>query len=138
MHPGELTPASLQLLPRDSNEQEIWRRAVAEGWQQGIRQADEIFEANSKRLERDYTGMIRYHKLALNNKITLPALAQSMLPINSKGDTMTVDEQLLRITRLPAFNTNMSQWEALGQEVGQLQQPGDTPAPAVRKLPEVR
>lgn len=138
MEPGELTPANLQLLPRDGNEQEIWRRAVADGWQQGLKQAEEIFDANAKRLNRDYTGMIRYRVLALNNKITLPSLAQSMMPINSKGDTMTVDEQLLRITRQPAFNTNMSQWEALGQEVGQIQQPGEAPAPAVRKLPEVR
>ncbi|WP_454727676.1 MULTISPECIES: type IV secretory system conjugative DNA transfer family protein [Cupriavidus] len=138
MEPGDLSMASLQLLPRDSNEQQIWRQAVTDGWRDGLKQADEIFDANAKRLNRDYTGMIRYRVLALNNKITMPMVAQSMMPINSSGDTMTVDEQLLRITRQPAFNPNMAQWEALGQEVGQLQRQGDERAPTVRKLPEPR
>lgn len=138
MEPGEMTMASLQLLPRDSAEQEIWRKAVAEGWRDGTKQADDIVEANIHRLNRDYTGMVRYRILAYNNKITMPMLAQSMLPINSSGNTMTLDEQLLRITRQPAFNTDMRKWESLGQEVDQVQRPGPEATPVARQLPGAR
>ncbi|CAG9184262.1 type IV secretory system conjugative DNA transfer family protein [Cupriavidus pampae] len=138
LEPGELNATNLKLLPRDSAEQQIWKQAVADGWQDGLKQADDILDANAKRLNRDYTGMVRYRMLALSNQISLPVVAQSLMPINSNGDTMTIDEQLLRITRTPSFNPNMSQWEALGQEVGQLQRPAEETAPAPRRLPETR
>lgn len=138
MEPGDLAMASLQLLPRDSGEREIWRNAVAEGWVAGTRQADDIFEANANRLNRDFIGMTRYRILAYNNKISLPIVSEALMPINTTGNTMTVDEQLLRITSQPKFNTDMRKWDALGQEVQRGQMPGATPEPVPNKLPEPR
>lgn len=112
---------SAVLMPRNGEEQEVWRRAVAEGWKQGIEQAGMIFDANLNRLNRDYTGMVRYHILALKRMVTMPVLAEQSMPINTSGDTMNLDETLLRITALPEFNRDMREWSVLGSEVEAVQ-----------------
>lgn len=108
-----LAMSSEELLPRDSGEQEVWRKAVAEGWKQGVEQAGVIFETNMSRLNRDFTGMVRYHILALKNMVTMPIVAEMSMPINTSRDTMSVDETLLRITALPEFNTDVREWRPL-------------------------
>lgn len=124
---------SRTLMPSSSEEQEVWKRAVSEGWKQGIEQADLIFQTNLNRLNRDFTGMVRYHVLELKRMVTLPVVAEQNMPINSSGNTMSVDETLLRITALPEFNVDMREWTPLVSEVDQLQRPGkETP----RLLPQ--
>ena len=112
------------LMPANPEEQEVWKRIVAEGWKQGIEQATVIFTTNLSRLNRDYTGMARYHVLALRRMVTMPVVAEQNMPINTSGDTMSVDETLLRITALPEFNADMRDWTPLSSEVDQLQRPG--------------
>ncbi|WP_199030741.1 type IV secretory system conjugative DNA transfer family protein [Ralstonia sp. ASV6] len=119
--PGTLAPPSAVLYPANSAEREIWQRAVAEGWQSGVKQADETYELNLNRLKRDYVGMKNYRVLAYNQMVTMPIVAQMDMPLNTTGDTMSVDETLLRMTTLPAFNTNMKDWQALGREDERLQ-----------------
>lgn len=116
-------PASA-LMPRNSEEQEVWRRAVANGWKQGVEQARFNFQTNLNRLNRDYTGMTRYHILAIKGMVTLPVVSQQNMPINATGDTMNLDETLLRITALPEFNADMSTWSPLMNEEDVLTRPG--------------
>jgi len=108
-----LAMSSDELLPRDSGEQEVWRKAAAEGWTQGVEQAGVIFETSMNRLNRDFVGMCRYHILALKNMVTMPIVAEQNMPINASGDSMNLDETLLRITALPEFNTDMKEWRSL-------------------------
>lgn len=105
------------LLPRDSAEQEVWKKAVADGWKKGVAQADEIFDTNLNRLNRDYTGMVRYHILALKHMVTMPVVAEMTMPINASADVMNLDEKLLRITALPEFNGDIRAWSSLGNEM---------------------
>lgn len=128
---GDDPMPSRVLMPGNSEEQEVWKRIVAEGWKQGIEQANVIFQTNLNRLNRDYTGMARYHVLALKRMVTMPVVAEQSMPINTSGDTMSVDETLLRITALPEFNVDMRDWAPLGSEVDQLQRPGAA-APAAQ------
>lgn len=109
---------SAALLPRNKEEQAIWRDAVAEGWKQGVVQANQMLQDGLNRLNRDYTGMVRYHILALKNMVTMPIVAESNMPITGSGDSMALDETLLRITELPSFNRNMSGWAPLGADEG--------------------
>lgn len=118
---GDDPMPSPTLMPSGSEEQEVWRRVVAEGWKQGIDQANTIFQTNLNRLNRDYTGMVRYHVLALKNMVTMPLVAEQSMPINTSGNTMSLDETLLRITALPEFNADMRDWTPLSGEVDQLQ-----------------
>jgi len=117
MEVGELAMPSAGLLPRTDEERNLWIKGVADGWVSGIKQADEMFDTNLNRLNRDYVGMTRYHVLALKNMVTIPVVAQQSMPINTSGNSMSLDETLLRITALPQFNTNMKGWSSLGGEV---------------------
>jgi defect-in-organelle-trafficking protein DotC len=106
---------STSLLPRNSAEKEVWQKAVKEGWAKGVEQADEIFQTNLNRLNRDYTGMVRYHVLALKGMVTMPVVAQSSTPIIAGRSSMSLDETLLRITALPEFNGDMKTWVPVTQ-----------------------
>lgn len=121
---GDDSTPSSKLMPVNSNEQKVWKATVADGWRQGVEQANMIFQTNLNRLHRDYAGMIRYHILALKRMVTMPVVAEQNMPINTSGDTMSVDETLLRITALPEFNSDMKDWTPLGGEVEQTQRPG--------------
>lgn len=109
------------LMPSNAEEQEAWKKLVMEGWKQGIEQANQTYQANLNRLDRDYRGMVRYHVLALKRMVTLPVVAQQNMPINREGNTMNLDETLLRITAMPDFNADMRDWSPLSNEDGQLQ-----------------
>ncbi|WP_083253618.1 type IV secretory system conjugative DNA transfer family protein [Pandoraea sp. ISTKB] len=122
---GQLSPPSAVLYPQNSAERQIWQQAVAEGWANGVKQADEIYQLNLNRLTRDYEGMKNYHVLALKGVVTMPIVARMQMPLNTTGERMSVDESLLRLTVLPSFNTDMKNWKALGNEEGRLQQPGE-------------
>lgn len=121
---GALTMPSSALLPRNAEEQQVWQKAVAEGWVMGQQQAKDILRTNINRLNRDYVGMVRYHILAHKRMVTIPVVAELNMPINTTGDTMHVDEKLLRITALPKFNPDISNWKPLIGEVEVLQRPG--------------
>lgn len=116
---------SAKLMPVNGKEQEVWKSSVTEGWKQGVEQANMIFQTNLNRLNRDYTGMVRYHILALKRMVTMPVVAEQNMPINRSGDTMSVDETLLRITALPEFNADMKEWTPLIGEVQQAQRMGN-------------
>lgn len=122
---GSVTMPSSVLLPRTPEEQTVWQKYVAQGWNQGIEQANDIFKINMNRLNRDFAGMARYHVLALKKMVTIPVVAQSSMPINSTSSKMYLDETLLRITAMPEFNKDMSEWATLGGEVNEPQEPGD-------------
>lgn len=109
-------PSSV-LLPQNEQEQFVWRESVAKGWGQGIEQADGNFRINLNRLNRDFTGQIRYHILSAKGMITLPVVAQQYLPMITDGDSMSLDETLLRIKVLPQFNGDIKKWRVLGNEV---------------------
>lgn len=121
---GDDPMPSTKLMPVNSKELEIWKASVSVGWTQGVEQANMIFQTNLNRLNRDYTGMARYHVLAIKRMVTLPVVAEQNMPINTTGDTMSVDETLLRITALPEFNSDMKGWTPLIGEVQQSQRMG--------------
>ena len=98
--------------PRDDAEQKLWKLAVDDGWKQGIEQANLMFKEGLDRLNRDLTGMLRFHTFVFEGKITLPVIASSSLPVSPSGSTLAVDETLFRITTLPEFNTKAGQWHA--------------------------
>lgn len=120
---GDVSMPSPELLPRTAAEQDLWRKNVAKGWKKGVAQANEILQLNLNRLNRDYVGMVRYHILALKRMVTIPVVAEQNMPLNSSGNTMNLDETLLRITALPEFNTDIRKWMPLAGEVGVMQGP---------------
>lgn len=98
------------LLPRDSEEKRVWELAVSDGWRQGVEQANLMLQYGLDRMNRDITGMIRFHTFVMQGKLTMPAIASESIAVTHNGQTMAVDETLLRITTLPEFNGKMTNW----------------------------
>ena len=91
------------LLPRDGAERDAWKRWVTEGWHMGVTQAQEIFEADLRRLERDFTGMLKYKGLLEERKVSAPVVAEGSLGNTGTGQDMRVNDRALRITRDPTL-----------------------------------
>lgn len=106
----QITPPAPALLPKTPEETTVWQTAVADGWAQGREQADRVFNMNFDRLDRDFLGMVRFHKLVEANMVTMPIIAQSSSAITGNASSMSVDERLLRITVLPSFNIDITTW----------------------------
>lgn len=101
------------LLPRDPEEQKIWKAAVHRGFEKGIEQAYSIFQQNLARLKRDYQGMILYRKLLEQNMINAPFVSRTELGVTGNGNDMRVNDQVLRIVDLPQLQTETKHWNAI-------------------------
>lgn len=101
------------LLPRDQEEARIWEMAVADGWSQGVTQANLMLQYGLDKMNRDYTGMLRFHSFVMQGKLTMPAIASEFIAVSHNGHTLVVDETLLRITTLPEFNGSVAGWGGL-------------------------
>lgn len=106
-------PPPDSLLPRDGVEREQWARWVTEGWGQGQRQAQDIFKADLSRLERDFTGMVRYKALLEQGKVSAPVVSDAKLGTTGTGQDMRVNDRAIRITQDPKLNVpGSAQWRA--------------------------
>lgn len=98
------------LLPSTSDEKKAWKKAIKMGWQNGIDQANVIFSENNSRLTRDYNGMLLYSKLLAQHMVSPPFVATTNLGVTGGGSSMNVNDQVLRITALPALLPNSENW----------------------------
>nr|WP_240533995.1 type IV secretory system conjugative DNA transfer family protein [Aeromonas veronii] len=73
-----------------------------------VEQANLMLQYGLDRMNRDYTGMLRFHSFVMQGKLTMPAIASESIAVTHNGQTMAVDETLLRITTLPEFNGKMA------------------------------
>lgn len=100
------------LAPRDESERERWREWVRQGWKKGEEQAKETFDANLARLNRDFTGMVRYRELLEEGKVAAPVLAEGNLGVTGTGRDMRVNDRAIRITRDPTLVIDSKAWGA--------------------------
>lgn len=101
------------LLPRTTEEKEVWRKGIKLGWEKGIEQAYSIFQQDLARLKRDYNGMILYRKLLQENMVSAPYVSKTELGVTGDGSDMRINDQVLRITELPKLQTDSSGWKAI-------------------------
>ena len=101
------------LLPRNDEEQKVWKKAVRVGWDKGIEQAYSIFRQNLARLKRDYQGMILYRKLLQQRMINAPFVSRTELGVTGNGEDMRINDQVLRIVELPHLQTETGHWKAI-------------------------
>jgi defect-in-organelle-trafficking protein DotC len=98
-------------LPKNASEKAYWDLAVKEGWDNGIRQANDIFETSYSRLERDYKGMIKYKILLTEGLVTPTVVAKQNLGITGGGREMSINDQIFRITDHSSLNPNKTDWK---------------------------
>lgn len=101
------------LLPRNAEEQKVWRRGVRAGWEKGIQQGYNIFHQNLARLKRDYLGMALYRRLLQQKMINPPFVARTELGVTGDGTDMRINDQVLRIVEQPELQTNSRGWRAI-------------------------
>ena len=99
------------LLPRDERERVNWAKWVAQGWEAGYKQADEIFQADLDRMVRDYTGMVRYRWLLAQNMISAPFALQEDRGITGGGNEMRIGDRALSITGQSELQPRPDQWQ---------------------------
>jgi defect-in-organelle-trafficking protein DotC len=99
------------ILPHTTQEVNMWRKFAEEGWNKGIDQANQIYSDNLSRLERDYTGMTLYRSLRAQNIVSAPFVSRTELGVTGGGENMNVNDQVLRITALPALEPNSTRWQ---------------------------
>ncbi|MEN9471508.1 MAG: DotC [Pseudomonadota bacterium] len=109
-HPELPLPA---FLPKTAEERIIWKKYATIGWQDGIQQADAIFNDNLARLTRDYNGMALYRRLLLKGMVSKPFVAQTDLGITGNNSALHINDQLLRITSLPKLQINPGRWKSI-------------------------
>lgn len=123
------------LLPQSEDEKVKWNKWIAEGWEKGREQAHDIFKANLARLNRDFTGMVRYRALLEEKKVSAPILAVGNLGTTGTGQDMRVNDQAIRMTREPTLQIHATGWDASattkdanGEDKGPATPPKPTPA----------
>ncbi len=98
------------LLPSTGEEKKIWQASVIEGWDNGIDQANQVYEENLARLKRDYQGMVRYRMLLAQNMVSAPQVAQRDLGVTGGGESLSVNDRVLTIKALPSLKSNSEAW----------------------------
>jgi len=105
---AELPPA--EILPKTAEERTVWRRYVAEGWKEGITQANAIFDADMARLERDVAGMVRYRSLVAQGIISEMYFAAADRGVTGGGDELNIGDRIVRITVPARLNEQTDVW----------------------------
>lgn len=99
------------LRPEDDEERAIWVELVTKGWEEGVRQANEIFEEDLQVLVADYEGMIRYRTLLAQGMVSQPYALQVDRGITGGGEEMRVGDRAVQITGVPELITGSEQWK---------------------------
>lgn len=112
---GEVVLPPQVLLPRTAEEKREWVKYLTKGWEEGVKQADEVFQADLNRLVADYTGMIRYRKLLAQEVVSAPFALQVDRGVTGGGDEMRVGDRALQITGPSVLRTEAFEWQPVSQ-----------------------
>lgn len=96
--------ASVGFQPKTDQEKKAWVEATKRGWNDGIEQANNLLKSSFDNLNRDYTGMVRYHTFVAQGRINMPIVNRYELYDTNSGQRLVLDEQLLQIVVLPEFS----------------------------------
>jgi defect-in-organelle-trafficking protein DotC len=98
------------LQPKNDSELQQWRKWLSVGWEEGLRQADDVFQADLDRLNTDYLGMIRYRELLAQGMITPPYASQEDRGVTGGGGEMRIGDRALTITGPSQLNPKAQRW----------------------------
>lgn len=113
---GRVDAPPMLLLPRDKDERVRWRELVAEGWEAGVQQAEEIFEADLDRLTNDFIGMVRYRELLAQGMISPPYAMHEDRGVTGGGTEMRVGDRGVAITGPSVLIPRSQSWTTAPQQ----------------------
>ena len=103
------SPPSL-LLPETDDERAQWIKYIREGWNAGVQQAEETFEADLDRMTNDFVGMVRYRELLAQNMISSPYAVADDRGVTGGGNEMRVGDRGVTITGQSVLIPRSEQW----------------------------
>lgn len=107
---GTVEPPPDLLIPQNKEERIEWIKNVNKGWEEGVRQADEIFQDDLNLLTSEYQGMIRYRVLLSQGMISAPFALQTDRGITGGGSEMRIGDRAVEITGVPQLITGSEGW----------------------------
>jgi len=108
---GDTAPPPDILRPENDEERELWERLVTIGWQEGVNQANEIFQDDLNLLNAEFTGMVRYRTLLAQNMVSPPHALQVDRGVTGTGDQMRIGDRAVQITGIPELITGSQSWQ---------------------------
>jgi defect-in-organelle-trafficking protein DotC len=112
---GKVEPPPSILRPKNAEERKVWRRHVEKGWDNGIDQANRIFERDLAALQGDFRGMVRYRRLLAKGMISPPYAMQVNRGITGGGRQMRVGDSAVQITGQSQLITGADQWRPVSR-----------------------
>lgn len=98
------------ILPKTPAEETYWKEQVQLGYKQGEELADQILNTNLARLNRDYTGMLRYSELLNRCMFEEPKVAVSQQVVSGDPQRINIGDTLIRVTNHGGLVTDPSKW----------------------------
>lgn len=108
---GKVDPPPDILLPENDEERKAWVEGIQEGWEEGLQQADEIFEDDLNQLTAHYQGMVRYRMLLSQSQISAPFALQIDRGVTGGGEEMRIGDRAVQITGRPYFKSGAQEWQ---------------------------
>ncbi len=112
---SDVPPPPQVLWPRTPAEQAAWSTWVQEGWNAGVKQADQIFQDNVNRLVADFNGEVRYRVLLAQNMITAPYAMQEDRGVTGSPNQMKIGDSAIKITDPSQFLKKANLWKPADQ-----------------------
>ena len=107
---GRVDPPAAILLPKTDEEKIAWAAYVKQGWDEGVKQAEETFEADIDLLTNDFTGMVRYRELLAQGMISPPYALSDDRGVTGGGSEMRVGDRGVTITGQSSLISQSSSW----------------------------
>lgn len=103
------------LFPQNDEEKTVWIKYLTKGWEEGLKQADEIFQADLNKLVADYSGMVRYRKLLAQGIVSAPYALQVDRGVTGGGDEMRIGDRAVQITGPSQLMTEAFEWQPVSR-----------------------
>jgi defect-in-organelle-trafficking protein DotC len=107
---GRVDPPAGILLPKNDEEKAAWEAYVKQGWEQGLKQAEETFESDVDRMTNDYIGMVRYRELLAQGMISPPYALADDRGVTGGGSEMRIGDRGVTITGQSSLISKSSAW----------------------------
>ncbi len=108
---GTVEPPPDILRPENDEERALWIELTSKGWEEGVQQADEIFQDDLNLLTADFQGMVRYRMLLAQGMISPPYALQVDRGVTGDGREMRIGDRAVQITGVPELITGHEQWQ---------------------------
>lgn len=112
-HSAPMLP-QVSLLPQNVEERDIWDKSVLDGWLMGVEQANDIFMSGIYRLNRDFTGIVLFHRFYEQGLVSRPYASTTEMGVTGDERKVVVGDQVVRMSQQARLLTQESDtWDPL-------------------------